>query len=129
MDVGLLEVPVADVEDDGAVEEEEDVEFELGAEGDGEPEGVGGVGGFGGVGDGEAEAGEAGAEEGADGEGDVAGHGGVDEDGFEGGGVDIGVALPAVVVFVAGAEGDVVAVAAVHGGAAGEGVDVVGLEF
>ena len=125
----LLEVAIADVEDDGAVEEEEDVEFELGAEGDGEPEGVGGVGGLGGVGDGEAEAGDAGAEEGSDGEGDVAGHGGVDENGLEGGGVDPGVALPAIVVFVAGDEGDVEAVAAIDRGAAGEGVGVVRLDF
>ena len=50
VDVGLFEVAVMDVEDDGAVEEEEDVKFELGAEGDGEPDGVGGVGGLGGVG-------------------------------------------------------------------------------
>ena len=90
---------------------------------------VGVSAGSGSVGDGEAEAGDAGAEEGADGEGNVAGHGGVDEDGLEGGGVDVGVALPAVVVFVAGAEGDVEAVAAVDGAAAGEGIEVVGLHF
>ncbi len=129
VDVGLFEVAVVDVEDDGAVEEEEDVELELGAEGDGEPEGVRRVGGLGGVGDGEAEAGDAGAEEGADGEGDVAGHGGVNEDGLECLGVDPGVALPAEVVLVAGEEGDVVAVAAVDGASAGESVDVVGLKF
>jgi hypothetical protein len=117
------------VRDDGAGEEEEDVEFELGAEGDGEPEGVGGVGGFGGVGDGEAEAGDAGAEEGADGEGNVAGHGGVDEDGLEGLGVDPRVTLPAEVILIAGTEGDVEAVATIDGGAADEGVGVVGLDF
>jgi hypothetical protein len=128
VDVGLFEVAVADIEDDGAVEDEEDVEFELGAEGDGEPDGVGCVGGLGRVGNGEAEAGDAGAEEGADGEGNIAGHGGVDEDWLEGFGVDPGIALPVVVVLVAGAEGDVEAVATVHGAAADEGVGVVGLD-
>ena len=129
MDVGLFEVAVADVEDDGAVEEEEDVEFEFGAEGDGEPEGVWRVCGLRGVGCSEAEAWDAGAEESADGEGDVARHGGVDENGLEGLGVDPGIALPSEVIFIARVESDVVAVATVGDGAAGEGVDVVGLNF
>jgi hypothetical protein len=127
--VGLFEVGVADVENDGAVEDEEDVEFEFGAEGDGEPDGVGCVGGLGCVGDDEAEAGNAGAEEGADGEGNIAGHGGVDEDWLEGFGVDPGVTFPVVVILVAGHEGDVIAVATVHGAAADEGVGVVGLDL
>ncbi len=129
MDVSLFEVMVADIEDDGAVEDEEDVKFELGAEGDRDPEGIGCVGGLGSVGDGEAEAGEAGAEERADGEGNIACHGGVDEHGLEGPGVDPGVALPAVIVFVAGGEDDVVAVASIDGAAADEGVGIVSLDL
>jgi hypothetical protein len=98
--VGLGEVAVVGTECDLAGEEEKDAEFEFGSEGDGKPDAVG----LGRVGDGEAEAGETGAEERADCEGEVAGHGGADENGLIGGGIDVGVALPGVVAFVAGAE-------------------------
>ena len=125
VDVGLLEVAIVGGEGDLAVEEEEDVDLEFGSEGGGEPDAVG----LGGVDDGEAEAGDVGAEEQADGEGEFSGHGGADEDGLEGGGVDESVALPVVVVGVFGGEGDVEAVAAVHGSLAEEVECVGGLLF
>src|SRR5258708_36596188 len=75
--VGLFEVAVLGVEDDLAVEEVEDMDFELGREGDGEPDAVR----LRGVADGEAEAGNVGSEESADGERNLARHAGGKEDG------------------------------------------------
>ena len=83
--------------------------------------------GLGSVDGGEADAGDVGAEQDADAERKIAGERGSDDDGFEGDGVDPGVALPADVVFVFGVELDVEGVAAVAGLAAAQGEGVVGL--
>ena len=125
--MGLLEVAVFGGDDDLSCEEEEDVDFEFAAERDGEPDAVRLVAGLGSVDGGEADAGDVGAEQDADAERKVAGEGGSDDDGFEGGGVDPGVALPADVALVLGVELDVEGVAAVAGLAAAQGEGVVGL--
>jgi hypothetical protein len=70
--VGFFEVTVFGIEDDLAADEEEDVEFELRTEADGEPDGTGLVGWLRSVKDGEAEARDVGSEEQAHAEGNLA---------------------------------------------------------
>src|SRR5215472_10178008 len=124
-DVGLFEVAVLGGDDDLSCEEEEHVDFELAAEGDGEPHAVG----LRSVDGGEADAGDVGAEQDAYAERQVAGERGSDDDGLKGGRVDPGVALPRDFALVLRMEFDVEGVAAVAGLAAAQGEGVVGLLF
>jgi hypothetical protein len=68
-DVGLFEVAIAGADYDLAAEEEKNLQLELCAEGFQKPDAVR----LRGLGDGEAETGEAGAEQGADGDGHFCG--------------------------------------------------------
>lgn len=121
--MGLLEVAVLRAENDLAMKEEEDVEFELRTEAGWEPE----TAGLWCVSDGETEARQAGAEQGADGKGNLARHDGADDDGLVGGSVDVGVALPSVIVLIFGLKGDVEDVAVVDAFRAKEAESIDGL--
>ncbi len=61
-DMGLFKAAVPGVDEDGAAEEEEDVDLEFSGEGDGKPDAVG----LGGIDDGKTQAGDVGAEQNAD---------------------------------------------------------------
>ena len=108
--MGFFEVAVLCGDRDLAAIEEEDFDLEFGPKADGEPCAVR----LRGVDDREAQAGDVGSQERANSEGNVACHGCSDQDGLEGGGVNVGITLPAEIGSVFGVKAYVEDIAAVH---------------
>ena len=121
--MGLLKITVFSIQYDLAVKEVKNVDSEFGGESDGEPDAVR----LRSVGDSEAEAWEIRSQQCTDDKRNLARHPGTDQDRLKGRGVDVGVATPAKVAFVLGAESDVEYISIVETFAADHAEGVAGL--
>jgi len=122
-DMRLLELAVLGVQEDLTMEEIEDVNLKFGRKGHGKPDTIR----LRRVRDGEAQAGDIGAEQGSDGERNLSSHCGGDQNRLPCGSVDVGVAAPAKVILVFRAKRNVKDVSAVEAFAANHAEDIVGL--